>query len=146
MPEGSLPPAHWAGMPGRQGVEKIHPAINFTMHSKVRGAGHGVAASFLPAGLTGKSGFSVRRVAFGCLPNPRRRRLLPLRLLLTHLHLPPRWWFPRRSETEPFIIIYYCAGFVSSTRARAAGSALKEKGRQRKKKKRRLPLLVLLGR
>lgn len=23
-------------MPGRQGVEKIHPAINFTMHSKVR--------------------------------------------------------------------------------------------------------------
>jgi hypothetical protein len=36
MPAGSLPPAHWAGMPGRQGVEKIHPAINFTMHSKVR--------------------------------------------------------------------------------------------------------------
>lgn len=35
MPAGSLPPAHWAGMPGRQGVEKIHPAINFTMHSKV---------------------------------------------------------------------------------------------------------------
>ncbi|KAN0123146.1 cytochrome P450 monooxygenase CYP63 [Russula decolorans] len=34
MPAGSLPPAHWAGMPGRQGVEKIHPAINFTMHSK----------------------------------------------------------------------------------------------------------------
>ena len=26
-------------MPGRQGVEKIHPAINFTMHSKVRGGG-----------------------------------------------------------------------------------------------------------
>jgi len=37
MPAGSLPPAHWAGMPGRQGIEKIHPAINFTMHSKVRG-------------------------------------------------------------------------------------------------------------
>jgi len=36
MPAGSLPPAHWAGMPGRQGIEKIHPAINFTMHSKVR--------------------------------------------------------------------------------------------------------------
>jgi hypothetical protein len=35
MPAGSLPPAHWAGMPGRMGVEKIHPAINFTMHSKV---------------------------------------------------------------------------------------------------------------
>ncbi|KAH8983624.1 cytochrome P450 monooxygenase CYP63 [Lactarius akahatsu] len=34
MPTGSLPPAHWAGMPGRQGVEKIHPAINFTLHSK----------------------------------------------------------------------------------------------------------------
>ncbi|KAF8261166.1 cytochrome P450 [Lactarius quietus] len=34
MPAGSLPPAHWAGMPGRQGVEKIHPAINFTIHSK----------------------------------------------------------------------------------------------------------------
>jgi len=34
MPAGSLPPAHWAGMPGRQGIEKIHPAINFTMHSK----------------------------------------------------------------------------------------------------------------
>ena len=36
MPAGALPPAHWAGMPGRQGVEKIHPAINFTLHSKVR--------------------------------------------------------------------------------------------------------------
>ncbi len=36
MPAGSLPPGHWAGMPGRQGFEKIHPAINFTMHSKVR--------------------------------------------------------------------------------------------------------------
>jgi hypothetical protein len=36
MPDGSLPPAHWAGMPGRQGVEKILPAINFTLHSKVR--------------------------------------------------------------------------------------------------------------
>ncbi|KAI0294197.1 cytochrome P450 monooxygenase CYP63 [Russula brevipes] len=34
MPAGSLPPAHWAGMPGRQGVEKILPAINFTLHSK----------------------------------------------------------------------------------------------------------------
>jgi len=34
MPAGSLPPAHWAGLPGRQGIEKIHPAINFTMHSK----------------------------------------------------------------------------------------------------------------
>ncbi|KAI0271299.1 cytochrome P450 [Gloeopeniophorella convolvens] len=34
MPAGALPPAHWAGMPGRQGIEKIHPAINFTMHSK----------------------------------------------------------------------------------------------------------------
>ncbi|KAH9979194.1 cytochrome P450 monooxygenase CYP63 [Russula compacta] len=34
MPAGSLPPAHWEGMPGRQGVEKIHPAINFTLHSK----------------------------------------------------------------------------------------------------------------
>ncbi|KAH9963632.1 cytochrome P450 monooxygenase CYP63 [Russula dissimulans] len=34
MPAGSLPPSHWAGMPGRQGIEKIHPAINFTMHSK----------------------------------------------------------------------------------------------------------------
>ncbi|KAI9454183.1 cytochrome P450 monooxygenase CYP63 [Russula earlei] len=37
MPAGSLPPAHWAGLPGRQGIEKIHPAINFTLHSKVRG-------------------------------------------------------------------------------------------------------------
>jgi hypothetical protein len=37
MPAGSLPPAHWVGMPGRQGIEKILPAINFTMHSKVRG-------------------------------------------------------------------------------------------------------------
>ncbi|KAI0249414.1 cytochrome P450 monooxygenase CYP63 [Lactifluus subvellereus] len=36
MPAGSLPPAHWTGMPGRRGVEKIHPAINFTLHSKVR--------------------------------------------------------------------------------------------------------------
>jgi hypothetical protein len=36
MPAGSLPPKHWVGMPGRQGVEKIHPAINFTLHSKVR--------------------------------------------------------------------------------------------------------------
>jgi cytochrome P450 len=34
MPAGSLPPKHWVGMPGRQGVEKIHPAINFTLHSK----------------------------------------------------------------------------------------------------------------
>jgi hypothetical protein len=23
-------------MPGRQGIEKIHPAINFTLHGKVR--------------------------------------------------------------------------------------------------------------
>ena len=37
MPAGALPPTHWAGMPGRQGVEKIHPAINLTVHSKVRG-------------------------------------------------------------------------------------------------------------
>jgi hypothetical protein len=45
MPAGSLPPAHWAGMPGRQGVEKIHPAINFTMHSKVRAVvAHGLAS------------------------------------------------------------------------------------------------------
>jgi hypothetical protein len=36
MPAGSLPPSHWAGSPGRQGVEKIHPAINLTVHSKVR--------------------------------------------------------------------------------------------------------------
>ena len=41
MPAGSLPPTHWAGMPGRQGVEKIHPAINLTVHSKVRGASVG---------------------------------------------------------------------------------------------------------
>ncbi|KAI0298782.1 cytochrome P450 [Multifurca ochricompacta] len=34
MPAGALPPAHWAGMPGRQGLEKIHPSINFTLHSK----------------------------------------------------------------------------------------------------------------
>jgi len=34
MPAGALPPVHWAGLPGRKGVEKIHPAINFTMHSK----------------------------------------------------------------------------------------------------------------
>ncbi|KAI0056481.1 cytochrome P450 [Artomyces pyxidatus] len=34
MPEGSLPPAHWKGKPGRQAVEKVLPAINFTMHSK----------------------------------------------------------------------------------------------------------------
>ncbi|KAJ7281436.1 cytochrome P450 monooxygenase CYP63 [Mycena rebaudengoi] len=35
QPEGSLPPAEWAGRPGRQGIEKIFPAINFTLHSKV---------------------------------------------------------------------------------------------------------------
>ncbi|KAF8472289.1 cytochrome P450 monooxygenase CYP63 [Russula ochroleuca] len=46
MPAGSLPPAHWAGMPGRQGVEKIHPAINFTMHSKVRWLGNFFFALF----------------------------------------------------------------------------------------------------
>ncbi|KAJ7689585.1 cytochrome P450 monooxygenase CYP63 [Mycena rosella] len=34
QPPGSLPPAEWAGKPGRQGVEKIFPAINFTIHSK----------------------------------------------------------------------------------------------------------------
>ncbi|KAJ7159063.1 cytochrome P450 monooxygenase CYP63 [Mycena crocata] len=34
QPAGSLPPDEWAGKPGRQGVEKIFPAINFTMHSK----------------------------------------------------------------------------------------------------------------
>ncbi|KAJ7853718.1 cytochrome P450 monooxygenase CYP63 [Mycena olivaceomarginata] len=34
QPVGSLPPAEWAGKPGRQGVEKIFPAINFTLHSK----------------------------------------------------------------------------------------------------------------
>ncbi|KAJ7075004.1 cytochrome P450 monooxygenase CYP63 [Mycena belliarum] len=34
QPPGSLPPAHWAGKPGRQGMEKIFPAINFTLHSK----------------------------------------------------------------------------------------------------------------
>jgi hypothetical protein len=35
QPAGSLPPEEWAGKPGRQGVEKIFPAINFTLHSKV---------------------------------------------------------------------------------------------------------------
>ncbi|KAJ6595533.1 cytochrome P450 monooxygenase CYP63 [Mycena vulgaris] len=34
QPPGSLPPAEWAGKPGRQGVERIFPAINFTLHSK----------------------------------------------------------------------------------------------------------------
>ncbi|KAI0041067.1 cytochrome P450 [Auriscalpium vulgare] len=34
MPEGALPPASWKGQKGRQGVEQILPAINFTMHSK----------------------------------------------------------------------------------------------------------------
>ncbi|THH03746.1 hypothetical protein EW146_g10352, partial [Bondarzewia mesenterica] len=35
MPPGSLPPAYWREGPGRQAVERVHPAINFTMHSKV---------------------------------------------------------------------------------------------------------------
>ncbi|KAJ7457886.1 cytochrome P450 monooxygenase CYP63 [Mycena latifolia] len=34
QPPGSLPPPEWAGKPGRQGVEQIFPAINFTVHSK----------------------------------------------------------------------------------------------------------------
>jgi hypothetical protein len=34
-PAGSLPPEEWAGKPGRQGVENIFPAINFTLHSNV---------------------------------------------------------------------------------------------------------------
>jgi hypothetical protein len=52
MPAGSLPPAHWAGMPGRQGVEKIHPAINLTMHSKVR-AVWWLVASFTSSAVFG---------------------------------------------------------------------------------------------
>ncbi|KAJ7502610.1 cytochrome P450 monooxygenase CYP63 [Mycena galericulata] len=34
QPAGSLPPREWAGRPGRQGVEQIFPAINFTLNSK----------------------------------------------------------------------------------------------------------------
>ncbi|KAJ7656517.1 cytochrome P450 monooxygenase CYP63 [Mycena polygramma] len=33
-PAGSLPPKEWLGKPGRQGIEKIFPAINMTLHSK----------------------------------------------------------------------------------------------------------------
>ncbi|KAJ6571580.1 cytochrome P450 monooxygenase CYP63 [Mycena capillaripes] len=36
QPAGSLPPEEWTGKPGRQGVERIFPAINFTLHSKAR--------------------------------------------------------------------------------------------------------------
>jgi hypothetical protein len=36
QPDGSLPPKEWDGKPGRQGVEKICPAISLTLHSKVR--------------------------------------------------------------------------------------------------------------
>lgn len=35
QPDGSLPPNDWRGKPGRQSIEQIRPAINFTMHSKV---------------------------------------------------------------------------------------------------------------
>ena len=51
MPAGSLPPTHWAGMPGRQGVEKIHPAINLTVHSKVRGASVWLVAGLIVDGF-----------------------------------------------------------------------------------------------
>lgn len=64
MPAGSLPPAHWAGMPGRQGVEKIHPAINFTMHSKV------CNFIFFPFSRWVVDGLECR-VACGCLLSPR---------------------------------------------------------------------------
>jgi hypothetical protein len=127
MPAGSLPPAHWAGMPGRQGVEKIHPAINFTLHSKVRVP---VGLPFLlplelfsvfrdaetANPLSFLSGFSIHRVAFGYLPNPRphlRRCHLkfPLRLLLLKRHLPPRWKWRCPRLGEPFFLLH-------STRAR----------------------------
>jgi hypothetical protein len=35
QPAGSLPPKEWLGKPGRQRVEKIFPAVNMTLHSKV---------------------------------------------------------------------------------------------------------------
>jgi hypothetical protein len=101
MPAGSLPPAHWAGMPGRQGVEKIHPAINFTMHSKVRAGGGLLLQLFSVFDAETANplsfGISIYRVAFGYLPNPRLRRHLkfPLRLLLPKRPLPPRWRRPR---------------------------------------------------
>ncbi|KAF7306220.1 Cytochrome P450 monooxygenase CYP63 [Mycena indigotica] len=34
QPAGSLPPDSWKGRPGRQTVERIFPAINFTLHSR----------------------------------------------------------------------------------------------------------------
>ncbi|KAJ7187837.1 cytochrome P450 monooxygenase CYP63 [Mycena filopes] len=34
QPAGSLPPKDWEGKPGRQGIEKMFPAINFTLHCK----------------------------------------------------------------------------------------------------------------
>ncbi|KAI0058906.1 cytochrome P450 monooxygenase CYP63 [Artomyces pyxidatus] len=34
MPQGSLPPAHWKGKPGRQGMEQVLPAQNITIHSR----------------------------------------------------------------------------------------------------------------
>jgi hypothetical protein len=54
------------------------------------------------------SGFSIYRVAFGYLPNPRlrlrRRRHLkfPLRLRLLKRPLPPRWRRPRLGELKRF--------------------------------------------
>ncbi|KAF7338062.1 Cytochrome P450 monooxygenase CYP63 [Mycena venus] len=34
QPVGSLPPKEWLGKAGRQGLEKIFPAVNMTLHSK----------------------------------------------------------------------------------------------------------------
>jgi hypothetical protein len=135
MPAGSLPPAHWAGMPGRQGVEKIHPAINFTMHSKVRAVvAHGLASflffffhllcSFRSLMLRRRipflSGFSIYRVASGYLPNPRLRcrhhhLKFPLRLLLKRPRPPPRWRRPRLGE---LFTLSRARGVVSYTCAR----------------------------
>ncbi|GJJ09202.1 hypothetical protein Clacol_003424 [Clathrus columnatus] len=41
QPEGSLPNPAWEGRPGRQSIEKITPAINMTVHSKLPSIGSG---------------------------------------------------------------------------------------------------------
>ena len=85
-------------MPGRQGLEKIHPAINFTLHSKVR-----AVASCYFRSLGAEDGessflFSIYRVAFGYLPNPRCRHLKFSLRLPYKRPLPPRWRRPRLSK------------------------------------------------
>jgi hypothetical protein len=165
MPAGSLPPAHWAGMPGRQGVEKIHPAINFTMHSKVRAVvAYGLASflfsfflyllcSFRSLMLRRRipflTGFSIYRVASGYLPNPRLRcrhhhLKFPLRLLLKRPRPPPRWRRPRLGEL--FTLSRARGGcfiYMRSQRVRASCCFKKEsQGNGEEKKRFESPFLV----